>query len=79
MKLLPQKWMVGDFWCSVLGFAYTYLDQQQLAEEIVDNKLRRIQHELEPGDVIEAVAMVAWIDGVDSSRMSHAHWTAFVH
>jgi len=71
--------MVGDFWCSVLGFAYTYLDQQQLAEEIVDNKLRRIRHELEPGDVIEAVAMVAWIDGVDSSHTSHARWTASIH
>ncbi|KIM43842.1 hypothetical protein M413DRAFT_26133 [Hebeloma cylindrosporum] len=42
-------------------------DRQQLAEEIVDDKLRRIRHELEPGDVIEAVATVARIDGVDSS------------
>ena len=45
------------------------LDNQQLAEEIVDDKLRRVRHELEPGDVIEAVATVARIDGVDSSRM----------
>ena len=82
MKLPPQKWTVGDFWCSVVGFAYvdyTYLDRQQLAEEIVDDKLRRIRHELEPGDVIEAVATVARIDGVDSSRTSHACWAAFVH
>ncbi|KAF8154493.1 hypothetical protein B0H34DRAFT_660452 [Crassisporium funariophilum] len=42
-------------------------DRQQLAEEIVDDKLRRVRHELEPGDVIEAVATVARIDGVDSS------------
>ena len=45
------------------------LDNQQLAEEIVDDKLRRVRHELEPGDIIEAVATVARIDGVDSSRM----------
>ena len=56
----------------------TYLDRQQLAEEIVDDKLRRIRHELEPGDVIEAVATVAHIDGVDSSRMSHV-FCAFLH
>lgn len=44
------------------------LEQQQLAEEIVDDKLRRIRHELEPGDVIEAVATVARVDGVDAYR-----------
>ncbi|KAJ3506661.1 hypothetical protein NLJ89_g6748 [Agrocybe chaxingu] len=42
-------------------------DPQQLADDIVDDKLRRVRHELEPGDVIEAVATVARIDGVDSS------------
>lgn len=40
-------------------------------EDIVDDKLRRIRHELEPGDVIEAVATVARIAGVDSSRESY--------
>jgi hypothetical protein len=44
------------------------LEQQQLAEEIVDDKLRRVRHELEPGDVIEAVATVARVDGVDAYR-----------
>ncbi|KAJ7579061.1 beach-domain-containing protein [Mycena floridula] len=39
----------------------------QLAEEIADDKHRRVRHELEPGDVIEAVATVARIAGVDSS------------
>ena len=57
----------------------SHLDRQQLAEEIVDDKLRRIRHELEPGDVIEAVATVARIDGVDSSRMSHVSCTTFIH
>jgi hypothetical protein len=39
-----------------------------LAEEVTDDKHRRVRHELEPGDVIEAVTTVARIDGVDSSR-----------
>lgn len=43
-----------------------YVDQ--LGEEIVDDKHRRVRHELEPGDVIEAVKTVARVSGVDSSR-----------
>lgn len=43
-------------------------DDRQLAEEVTDDKHRRVRHELEPGDVIEAVTTVARIDGVDSSR-----------
>jgi hypothetical protein len=43
---------------------------QQLAEEVADDKLRRVRHELEPGDVVQSVATVARVDGVDSSRMS---------
>lgn len=59
------------------------VDRQQLAEDIVDDKLRRVRHELEPGDVIEAVATVARIDGVDSSRMfglesTRAHLTTIL-
>jgi hypothetical protein len=44
------------------------LEDRQLAEEITDDKHRRVRHELEPGDVIEAVSSVARIAGVDSSR-----------
>jgi hypothetical protein len=36
----------------------------------VDDKHRRVRHELEPGDVIEAVSTIARITGVDSSRES---------
>ncbi|KAH9919489.1 beach-domain-containing protein [Epithele typhae] len=39
----------------------------QLGEEIVDDKHRRVRHELEPGDIIDAVKTVARISGVDSS------------
>jgi hypothetical protein len=41
-----------------------------LAEDVVEDKLRRIRHELEPGDVIEAVTTIARIAGVDSFRES---------
>jgi len=51
-----------------LDYDHMSIDHQQLADDVVDDKLRRIRHELEPGDVIEAVASVARIDGVDSSR-----------
>ncbi|KDQ53971.1 hypothetical protein JAAARDRAFT_61057 [Jaapia argillacea MUCL 33604] len=42
-------------------------DLGQLAEEVAEDKHRRVRHELEPGDVIEAVSTVARIAGVDSS------------
>ncbi|KAG2357108.1 hypothetical protein BDR07DRAFT_1421270 [Suillus spraguei] len=38
----------------------------QLAEEITEDKLRRVRHQLEPGDVIEAVSTVCRVAGVDS-------------
>lgn len=46
------------------------LDDRQLAEDVADDKHRRVRHELEPGDVIEAVSTIARIIGVDSSRES---------
>ncbi|KAH9965265.1 beach-domain-containing protein [Russula dissimulans] len=42
-------------------------DNRHLAEAIADDKHRRVRHELEPGDVIEAVSTIARITGVDSS------------
>jgi len=50
--------------------AKLFPDNRQLAEDVVDDKHRRVRHELEPGDVIEAVSTVARITGVDSSRES---------
>jgi len=41
---------------------------------VIEDKHRRVRHELEPGDVIEAVTTVARIDGVDSSRQ----YTSFI-
>ncbi|KAG1732883.1 uncharacterized protein EDB91DRAFT_1150772 [Suillus paluster] len=38
----------------------------QLTEDITEDKLRRVRHQLEPGDVIEAVSTVCRIVGVDS-------------
>ncbi|KAG1874893.1 beach-domain-containing protein [Suillus subluteus] len=37
-----------------------------LTEDITEDKLRRVRHQLEPGDVIEAVSTVCRITGVDS-------------
>ncbi|EGO20076.1 hypothetical protein SERLADRAFT_374121 [Serpula lacrymans var. lacrymans S7.9] len=42
-------------------------DERQLAEDVSEDKHRRVRHELEPGDVIEAVSTVARVAGVDSS------------
>ncbi|KIM59893.1 hypothetical protein SCLCIDRAFT_1217340 [Scleroderma citrinum Foug A] len=41
-------------------------DTPGLLEDIVEDKHRRVRHELEPGDVIEAVSTVARVSGVDS-------------
>jgi hypothetical protein len=43
-------------------------EDRQLAEDVTEDKHRRVRHELEPGDVIEAVSTVARVAGVDSSR-----------
>lgn len=51
--------------------------ERQLAEDIKEDKHRRVRHELEPKDVIEAVATVARISGVDSSRPSIFRIPAF--
>jgi len=41
---------------------------RQITEEIIEDKLRRVRHQLEPGDVIEAVSTICRIAGVDSFR-----------
>lgn len=41
---------------------------RQLDDEVREDKHRRIRHDLEPGDIIEAVNSVARISGVDSFR-----------
>ncbi|KAG6816009.1 hypothetical protein H0H87_009501 [Tephrocybe sp. NHM501043] len=54
-------------WAESYEISATEIDDRQLAEEISDDKHRRVRHELEPGDVIEAIGTVARIAGVDSS------------
>ena len=39
-----------------------------LADEMAEDKHRRVRHELEPGDVIEAVSTICRVSGVDSYR-----------
>ncbi|KAF8635320.1 hypothetical protein AX17_003946 [Amanita inopinata Kibby_2008] len=54
-------------WAESYEISTTEIEERQLSEEIVEDKLRRVRHELEPSDVIEAVQTVARIAGVDSS------------
>lgn len=51
-----------------MPFLLTRVYVDQLGEEIIDDKHRRVRHELEPGDIIEAIKTVARVSGVDSSR-----------
>ncbi|PCH37188.1 beach-domain-containing protein [Wolfiporia cocos MD-104 SS10] len=54
-------------WAESYEVSSTMADDIQLNEEIQDDKHRRIRHQLEPGDVIEATYTVARISGVDSA------------
>jgi hypothetical protein len=58
-ELTSPNTMVVPSWTSEDG-------EHQLAEEITEDKLRRVRYQLEPGDVIEAVSTVCRIAGVDS-------------
>jgi hypothetical protein len=71
MKLPPLKWTVSMKYLTYPSQTHMTPSDKQLTEEVIDDKLRRIRHDLEPGDVIEAVATVARIVGVDSSRALH--------
>ena len=67
------------------------LGQDHWADDDPEDKHRRVRHELEPGDVIEAVTTVARVIGVDSSgkgeifqsdceskRLDKNSWTAHI-
>ncbi|KAG7440786.1 beach-domain-containing protein [Guyanagaster necrorhizus] len=54
-------------WAETYEISSVDVEERQLAEEIAEDKHRRVRYELEPGDVIEAVATVARVSGVDSS------------
>ncbi|KZV83556.1 beach-domain-containing protein [Exidia glandulosa HHB12029] len=55
-------------WAESYEFSSTEVDDdQRWDDDMKDDKLRRIRHELEPGDVIQAVKTVTRIVGVDSS------------
>ena len=67
MNYLLLRWTVRTC-CSREGVGCINILADQLGEEIIEDKHRRVRHELEPGDVIDAVKTVARISGVDSSR-----------
>ena len=49
-----------------------------LEEEVLDDKLRRVRHELEAGDVIDAAETVARISGIDSFRKQYSSWIRYL-
>ena len=52
---------------ALANFSPCSLGQDHWADDDPEDKHRRVRHELEPGDVIEAVITVARVIGVDSS------------
>lgn len=56
------------------------LDQSGWDNDLEEDRLRKIRHELEPGDVIELVRNVSRVIGVDSSREWEAKsYTLYLH
>ncbi|EKM77777.1 hypothetical protein AGABI1DRAFT_121854 [Agaricus bisporus var. burnettii JB137-S8] len=53
-------------WAELYEISSMEMDEPALAEDVVEDNLRRIRHELEPGDVIDGVTTIARIAGVDS-------------
>jgi len=52
-----------------------FAEEPEWAEDVGEDKHRRVRHELEPGDIIEAVQTATRIVGVDSSReLTHSFW-----
>ncbi|KAH7092832.1 beach-domain-containing protein [Auriculariales sp. MPI-PUGE-AT-0066] len=55
-------------WAESYEFSSTDVEEdQQWGDDMTEDKLRRVRHQLEPGDVIQAVKTVTRIVGVDSS------------
>lgn len=51
----------------------TLVTDRFLEDDVVEDKLRRVRHELEPGDVIELAETVARVSGIDSTRTFCVH------
>ncbi|TDL19109.1 beach-domain-containing protein [Rickenella mellea] len=54
-------------WAESYEFTTTDSESDQWVDDFAEDKHRRVRHELQPGDVIEAVSTVTRIAGVDSS------------
>lgn len=56
--------------CTIIKCEYSYsrFTEEALAEDIREDNYRRVRHDLEPGDIIEAVKTATRIIGIDSSR-----------
>ena len=62
--------MLDQFWLTL------FPGDHQLAEEVTEDKLRRVRHQLEPGDVIEVVSTVCQVSGVNSFHKQSNCWLA---
>ena len=76
LRLLYDRRYVVNLSALMLSNNVSNIDQGW-DDDLEEDRLRKIRHELEPGDVIELVKNVARIVGVDSSRKSF--WTDHRH
>lgn len=66
--MLQMMTMVGHSNTGRMDVFIFDLLEEALAEDIREDNYRRVRHELEPGDIIEAVKTATRIIGIDSSR-----------
>ncbi|KAF8315416.1 beach-domain-containing protein [Clavulina sp. PMI_390] len=75
LETLPRDLTDAEDWVSVQqvtapwdeAFDFSITEDQGWDDDLEEDRLRKIRHELEPGDVIEVVKNVSRIVGVDSS------------
>ena len=75
MSLLQQRPKVCTLPTNIDPYSF---GQDNWADDDPEDKHRRVRHQLEPGDVIEAVTTVARVIGVDSSGKVETFYTLVV-
>ena len=75
MSLLQQRPKVCTLLINIDPYSF---GQDNWVDDDPEDKHRRVRHQLEPGDVIEAVTTVARVIGVDSSGKVETFYTLVV-